>query len=263
MDEPLYLAYGWLLWKIMRHKRVYRISLVARPFAGLSRFLLYAILLTISVAANAQSPITPSSPNPSAPSSDTAMIFQPSEPLVKSAEQLASQYPNTWGFDLLFSDYGYGGGFFLGHAFSQDVRLLLTLDVSTAEGSNELDLVEDNKINSIYVIPVMLTLQYRLFRDELSDNLRPYVSGGAGPVVAMTTPYNDSFFSQFGDATTKIIPGGFVGVGANFGNDPKTTFGASLRYFIIPYPGSIQSTSTISLTSLSGIYLSASYGFNF
>jgi outer membrane protein W len=247
----------------MRPQRIKGISLDTRRIAGLSRFFLIAIALTFSVSANAQSPITPAAPKPSSPSSDTAMIFQPSEPLVKSAQQIASEYPNTWGLGLLFSDYGYGGGFFLGHYFSQDVRLLLTIDVSTAEGSTELDLVEDNKINNIYVIPIMLTMEYRLFRDGLSDNLRPYISGGAGPVIAMTTPYSDGFFSQFGDATTKFVPGGFVGVGANFGSDPKNTFAASLRYFIIPYPGSIQSTSTISLTNLSGIYLSASYGFNF
>jgi outer membrane protein W len=191
------------------------------------------------------------------------MIFEPSEPLIKNAEQTANEYPNTWGFSLTFSDYGYGGGFFLGHTFSPDIRLLLTLDLSTAEGATELDLVEENKINSIYVIPIMVSMQYRLFRDALSDNLRPYVSGGAGVVIAATTPYADDFFSQFGDAVGKFIPGGFAGIGANFGSDPKSTFGASLRYFIIPYPGSIQSTSTISLTNLSGLYLTASYGFNF
>src|ERR1017187_391881 len=169
----------------MKPVRTHGISLDTRQLVGLSRFLLLGIVLTLSVAANAQSPITPASPKPSSPSSDTAIIFEPVEPLIKSAEQVASEYPNVWGLDLLFSDYGYGGGFFLGHYFSRDISLHLTLDLSTAQGSNELDLVQDNKINNIFVIPVMLTLENRLFRDGLSDNLRPYVSGGAGPVVAM------------------------------------------------------------------------------
>jgi len=247
----------------MRSKHIYNISLDSQLFAGFSCFLLFAILLTISISANAQSPITPAAPKPSAPSSDTAMIFQPSEPLIKNAEQLASEYPNMWGFDLSFSDYGFGGGLFLGHTFSPDITGLLTADIGTAQGSREFDLIEVNKINRVFVIPVMVSMQYRVFREGLSDNLRPYISVGAGPVIAMTTPYNDDFFSSFGKAQAKVIPGGFAGIGANFGNDTKSSFGASLRYFIIPYPGAIQSTSTESLTSLSGLFLSVSYGYNF
>src|SRR5438105_3623053 len=91
-------------------------------------------------------------------------------------------------------------------------------------------------------------LQYRLFRYGLSDNLRPYVTAGAGPTVIMTTDAQQEFFGAFGTAKSKVVPGGFVGIGANFGTDPKGNFGASLRYFIIPYPGSVQSTSTESLT---------------
>src|ERR1700733_14777984 len=131
----------------MRHKRIFDISLDSRPVVGRLRFLVFAIVIAASVSANAQSPITPAGPKPSNPSNDTAMIFEPSEPLIKNAEQTANEYPNTWGFSLTFSDYGYGGGFFLGHTFSPDVRLLLTLDLSTAEGATELDLVEENKIN--------------------------------------------------------------------------------------------------------------------
>jgi len=247
----------------MRQKRKNGMHFTSRFFIGLWRFVLFAGVISISIAANAQTPITPSGPKPSAPSSDTAMIFQPAEPLIKNADQVSSENPNNWGFDLSFSDYGFGAGFFLGRNFNPDIAAFLTLDFGTAEGSREFDLVEVNKVNRIFVIPLMACLQYRVFRDALSDNLRPYIAGGGGIVGAMTTPYNDDFFSAFGSAVTKIIPGGFFGVGANFGSDPKTNFGASLRYFIIPYPGALESTSTESLTNLSGLFLSVSYGYNF
>ena len=218
------------------------------------------LALAFVASTRAQTPISPRTPSPR---TDTSMTFQPLHPLIQNAQELAKENPNTWGLDASFSDYGFGGGVFLGRTFSPDVTGLLSLDFGTAQGSREFILLDVNKINRIFVIPIMASLQYRVFRSGLSDNLRPYVEAGAGPVVAMTTPYAEDFFSAFGSAKSKIIPGGYVGFGANFGNDPKTNFGASLRYFIIPYPGAIQSTTTESLTNLSGLFLTVNYGFNF
>ncbi len=206
---------------------------------------------------------TPMGTGTSKPSADTAMIFQPTKPLIATTQELEREYPNTWGFSVSFSDYGFAGGMYLGRQFAQDLMGLFSFDFGTAEGSQEVDFLEDNQVNRVFVLPVMLSLQYRVFRTELSDNLRPYVTGGAGPVVAMTTPYNEGFFSAFGNGYSKVVPGGFVGVGANFGTDPKSNFGASIRYFIIPYPGSLESTSTESLTNFSGLFISVVYGFNF
>jgi hypothetical protein len=216
--------------------------------------------LLFAVMARAQTPISPPAPKPK---QDTAMIFEPSRPLIQSAQEITYEHPNTWGFTVAFSDYGFGGGMFLGHSFNQDIAAVLTLDVGSAEGSREVDLLEVNKVNRIFVLPLMASIQYRVFRTGLSDNFRPYVALGAGPVLAMTTPYSEDFFTAFGNEASKVIPGGFIGFGANFGNDPKGNFGASLRYFIIPYPGSLESTTTESLTNLSGLFLTASYGFSF
>jgi hypothetical protein len=229
-----------------------------KRIAGLG--LSIAIVFAFVAIAQAQTPISPGTPSTAA---DTAMIFQPAHPLIQSVNELAKENPNTWGLDASFSDYGFGGGAFLGHTFGPNVTGMLSLDFGTAEGSKEFDLLAVNKINRIFVIPIMASLQYRVFRDDLSDNLRPYVAVGAGPVIAMTTPYADDFFSAFGSAQAKVVPGGYIGLGANFGMDPKTNFGASLRYFIIPYPGAIESTTTESLTNLSGLFLTVSYGFNF
>ncbi|HZK76275.1 MAG TPA: hypothetical protein VFD13_05135, partial [Candidatus Kapabacteria bacterium] len=147
------------------------------------------VLAILFVAiAEAQTPISPRTPSAG---TDTAMTFQPSQPLILNAQEVAKENPNTWGLDASFSDYGFGGGAFLGHTFSPDITGMLSLDFGTAEGSKEFDLLAVNKINRVFVIPVMASLQYRVFRDELSDNLRPYVAAGAGPVVAMTTPYAD------------------------------------------------------------------------
>jgi outer membrane protein W len=215
----------------------------------------------IATSSRAQTPIGSAGNAPA--QSDTAIVFQPTQPLMQSEAERARMYSNSWGFTGSFSDYGFGGGTYISHAFNPDVTAEISLDVGTAEGSREFDLIDLNKINRIFVLPLMASIQYRLFRDGLSDNLRPYITAGAGPVMAMTTPYAEDFFTAFGNAQAKIVPGGFVGIGANFGTDRKSNFGASLRYFIIPYPGAIQSTTSQSLTNLSALFLTVSYGFNF
>ena len=217
--------------------------------------------LLMSTAAFAQTPM--GSNPPPVPPSDTAIIFQPSQPLIKSTAEAGKDYMNSWGFNASFSDYGFGAGLFLDHSFSQDFTVGLSAELGTAKGSREFDLVTQDKVNRIFVIPIMASAEYRLFRFGLSDNLRPYATVGAGPVVALTTPAVLDFFPSFGSAVAKIIPGGYVGIGAKFGTDPKSNFGASLRYFIIPYPGSVQSTTTQSLTNFSGLFLTVSYGLNF
>ncbi len=222
--------------------------------------LILGVALLFAAPAKAQMPIGSGTSKPSA---DTAIVFQPARPLIVSNQELAREYPNTWGLTISFSDYGFGGGLFLGHSFSPDLTALLSVDAGSAQASQEVDFLEVNQVNRVFVIPMMFSLQYRVFRSDLSDNLRPYVTAGAGPVIAMTTPYNQDFFSAFGDGYSKIVPGGFIGVGANFGTDPKNNFGVNIRYFIIPYPGSIESTTTESLTNLSGLFLTVGYGFNF
>jgi hypothetical protein len=224
-----------------------------------------AVIVALVVSVNAHAQVTGTTPSkPSVGASDSAMTFQPSQPLIRSSADLARAYPSAWGFDASFSDYGFGGGMFLSHNFSGDFTGVLSADVGTAKGSREFDLLTTNsKINRIFVIPIIASVQYRLFHYGLSDNLRPYVTVGAGPTVVMTTPAQEEFFSSFHDAQSKIVPGGFVGLGANFGTDPKGTFGASLRYFIIPYPGAVQSTTSESLTNFNALFLTVSYGFNF
>jgi outer membrane protein W len=235
-------------------------SIIAGAFRSLScGAIAFVLTIAFSTGLHAQTPLGTSNP----PAADTAIIFQPSQPLMQSEAERAKLFNNSWGFTASFSDYGFGGGGYFSHAFGPNVTGEISLDVGTAEGSREFDLIDVNKINRIFVLPLMASIQYRLFRDGLSDNLRPYISAGAGPVMAMTTPYAEDFFAAFGDATSKIIPGGFIGIGANFGTDQKTNFGASLRYFIIPYPGALQSTTSESLTNLSGLFLTVSYGFNF
>ena len=200
---------------------------------------------------------------PSEPS-DTAMIFTSPRPLLEKDEVTINLLQNTWGLSAFFSDYGFGGGLFLGHKFGGELTGLVSFDFGTAKGPKEFGLTTEIKINRIFVLPLIVSAQYRLLENVLNENLRPYVTAGAGPVFILTTPGDREFFSSFGDAKIKAIGGGFLGFGANFGIDKRSTFGANLRYYIIPYPApGLESTQGVFLTDFNGLFLTINYGFNF
>jgi hypothetical protein len=196
--------------------------------------------------------------------SDSAIIFESPRPLIDKGEGADAAYPNTWGLSAFFSDYGFGGGVYYSRQLSTSFTGMLSLDLGTAKGPKEFGLATELKINRIFVVPFIFSAQYRLFRELLSDNFRPYLTGGAGPVFVITTPAYKEFFSSFGSVTVKPVAGGFLGVGANFGLDKKSTFGANLRYYFIPYPApGIESTAGVKLTDFNGLFLTVNYGFNF
>jgi outer membrane protein W len=147
---------------------------------------------------------------------------------------------------------------------TQDLTGLITTDFGSAKSDREFGFGNERKVNRIFVIPVMATAQYRVLSESLGENFRPYITAGAGPVFVMTTPGQEEFFSSLSGAAVKTVPGGFGGVGANFGLDKTTTFGANVRYFFIPVPDpGIESLEGRFLTDLNGLFIGVSYGFNF
>src|SRR5205085_11806694 len=118
------------------------------------------------------------------------------------------------------------------------------------------------KINRIFVLPITLGLQYRLFAETLSDNFRPYITAAGGPVLVLTNPASETFLDALHDTKSDWTGGGYLGVGANFGLDHKSTFGANVRYSITLYPKAVESLAGSSLTAFSGLFLTVTYGYN-
>jgi outer membrane protein W len=171
---------------------------------------------------------------------------------------------NSAGFTAMINDFGFGLGLYYRRSLSEDLSALITFDFGAAKDAKEFGLTDEIKINRIYVMPLMASLQYRLFNGVLGDGLRPYVTAGAGPAFIATTDGSRDFFAALGHPKFSTTFGGFFGIGANFGSDPKTTFGASLKYYIIPYPApGIESTQGHFLTNFSAAALAITYGFNF
>jgi outer membrane protein W len=192
---------------------------------------------------------------------DSTIIFESPRPLVDvSAHDLMSR-PNSWGFTFSITDYGFGGGLYYKYSFDPMLAAGVNLDIGGAKTSKEFGFTDEIKIHRIYVMPLMANIQVRVLANSLTEGFRPYITAGAGPVFVMFNDGQQEFFSALFKPTFDMTFGSFLGIGANFGTDAKTLFGANIRYFIIPYAKGVESTRDHFLTNFSGVSLSVNYGF--
>lgn len=177
--------------------------------------------------------------------------------------------PDAWGFDIMVGESGFGFGGFYRHRITDKLTLFSDISFSEAKDDREFEYVDIfgntftvGKKNRIFQIPLNFGAQYRLFKNELADNLRPYINAGAGPALIITTPYSKEFFSAFGDAQYKIAAGGYVGFGANFGIDTSNLVGINFRYYILKLFGNgVESLEGRPKTTIGGFFIVLNVGF--
>ena len=172
-------------------------------------------------------------------------LFSLSENYAQGIGEVAPEKPlevfpsNAWGMDIMVGDAGFGLGTFLRKQL--DVKWTATADISISEAKDEREFefydyylgtfVTANKKNRIFQIPLNFGMQYRLFENNITDNLRPYLNAAVGPTLLITTPYSEEFFNSFGKAQAKYAVGGYIGFGANFGLDKSSLVGINVRYY--------------------------------
>lgn len=147
---------------------------------------------------------------------------------------------NAWGIDVMFSEGGFGLGTFYRRQLSDVITAFSDISFSEAEDPHEFTYVDyfgntyvAGKVNRAFIIPLNFGIQYRLFENSISDNLRPYVNFGVGPSLVLSDPYDQDFFTAFKFAHANYTFGGYVGFGANFGLDKNNLVGINLRYYFI------------------------------
>jgi hypothetical protein len=147
---------------------------------------------------------------------------------------------NSWGMDIMFGEGGFGLGTFYRYQFDRSLTGFVDFSISESKDDREVEFIDifgnsrtPFKKNRVFLLPVNFGVQYRLFANSITDNLRPYINLGAGPTLAVTTPYSKEFFDAFGDAKTKLAVGGYVGLGANFGLSKSSLFGLNVRYYLV------------------------------
>jgi len=161
--------------------------------------------------------------------------------------------PNIWGVDVLFSNDGFGLGAFYRRELTPDVSVFANFSISESKDSREVEQYDPifntsytpGKLNRFLVLPLMLGVHYRLFREDITDSFRPFVNAGAGPAMIYVMPYLDvatddsgnvnaqevDYFTSIGRGQAHYTVGGFIGFGANFGSDKSSVFGVNFRYY--------------------------------
>jgi len=177
---------------------------------------------------------------------------------------------NSFGLDIIFSEGGIGFGGFYRHSLSNKITFFTDLSMSESKDDQEIVRIDPFtlqpftlfKLNRIFILPLNFGIQYRLFTDEIYDNLRPYINFGVGPTLVLTTPNNQEFFKAFGDARSKYAVGGYIGFGANFGIDKSNLVGINVRYhFIHLFDKGVEGLVGNFRKNLGGIFLAINIGF--
>ncbi len=218
------------------------------------------------------------------PVADTTIVFQASQPDLIRGNSYQNP-PDAWGFDIMLSNNGFGAGGFYRHEFSEELSGIVTLAISDVKDDTEVEYFDyfgnsfvPGKKNRLIMIPLIAAVQLRLFKDDIMDNFRPYVSAGVGPTMMFVAPYSftrtvsDSAFGtiefseeveffeslKFGKAEYTI--GGYISAGAYFGAPYGTLMGLSIRYYFVPFPGGIEVMEGVRVKNFGGFYITLNIG---
>lgn len=219
-------------------------------------------------------------------SKDSALVFQPVDANLINQTGY-SPLLNAWGFDLLMSNNGFGAGLFLRHEYTDELAGFLDFAISDVKDEGEVELFNyytgqsyvPNKINRLIYMPLVVGVQYRLFKDDIVDNFRPYLTAGAGPTLIFVAPYSSlqavfdpttgqasnqyqpiEFFSSLKYGQLRYTVGGYLGAGAYFGMDKGSLSGVNVRYYLSPYPPGIQVMTNSVLKNFGGLYITLTFG---
>ena len=175
---------------------------------------------------------------------------------------------NSMGVGLMISTNGFGMGTFFRHEYSDDFSGFIDFSVSEAKDDDEREYVDyygqtyiPGKVNRFLVLPLFVGVEKRLFKDDIMDNFRPYISAAAGPAMIYVFPYNEEYFTALGYGQPKYTLGGYVGAGAYFGSERSNLLGINVRYYYIPYNAGLVSMSNGALkTQFGGFSIILNFG---
>ncbi len=219
------------------------------------------------------------------PASDTTIIFQPANPDIIQKSTYRPML-NAWGFDIMISNNGFGAGVFYRREFSDDFAGFISFAISDVKDETEVELFDyfGNSIvpfkkNRLLLFPLVAGIQYRIFRDDIVDNFRPYLSAGVGPSMVFVAPYaiqrdpiptplgtyypppeQVEFFSSLKYGQAKYTIGGYIGLGAYFGQEKGSLSGINMRYYFVPFSKGIEVLEGSVVKSFGGFYITLNFG---
>jgi hypothetical protein len=150
--------------------------------------------------------------------------------------------PHAWGVNLMFGEGGFGLGTFYKKELSNNLYGFIDFSISESKDEREFEYIDYwgikyvfNKKNRVFLLPVNLGIQYRLWSNSLTDNFRPFISAALGPTFAVTNPYDKEFFEALGYSQMKIALGGYVAIGTNFGVSKSSLLGITIKYSFVHF----------------------------
>ena len=238
-------------------------------------FLFLGIIFVLCTGAFAQYTAAP----------DTTIIFTPSNPNLIRPQ---SYTPTTkaWGLDLLMSNNGFGLGVFYRYEFSDELSLMGNFAISDVKDEAEFEQYDyygnsfvPGKKNRLLMMPLTVGIQYRLFKDDIVDNFRPFINAGFGPTMVYVSPYARPINYYFSDGTyaytdpgkidfftalkygkMRYTLGGFIGAGVYFGMEKGTLTGLSVKYFLAPFPDGIEVMEGGFIRNFGGLFITITFG---
>lgn len=219
------------------------------------------VMLTISISsiaiAQASKPL---------PARDSTIVFGKME-LTPNPSLQQDAYRRAFGLNIMISTNGFGAGLFYRREFSDVISAAFDVTVSESRDDDEKEFtdiygrpISIGKVNRFLIIPMIFSIEKRVFKDDILDNFRPYLTGGVGPTMIYVFPYNEEYFSALGKGQLKYTFGGYIGAGAFFGSERSSLLGLNLRYYYVPYYSGIESLEGSSKTQFGGVYISLSFG---
>lgn len=201
---------------------------------------------------------------------DTPKGLTPKGLTLKPKQKTKKEIQNNWSLNLSFSDNGFGFGAAKYFKLSKNISFNAGILFSSAKDDREFDQtdifgnsVTPFKVNRLFMFPILnLGMQIRLFREDVTDDMRPFVNFGVSPAAVIYTPYNESFFTSFKYAKAKYTVGGYAGIGLDYVTNRSSGLSFNLRYYYLNLFGEgIRSISTAEKTQFGGIYFVFSYNF--
>jgi hypothetical protein len=171
-------------------------------------------------------------------------------------------------FGLTTTSFVVSGSFV--RLLNPDWILFASMAMTSANDPNELEqfdffgrsVVTDRetgllKKHSLFMIPITVGAQRRLFREEMNSAFRPFLEAGAGPTVGYVYRYEDGFFSG---GYMKLGFNGFIGAGAYFGSNPFSLQGLTVRYQVNIFINSVELLPNRFHSSFQGLSLNLIFG---
>ena len=205
---------------------------------------------------------------------DSVFTFHSPRPLI-SIPPSERFFEHGWGFNLALSNNGFGFGLFMQRALNKDMNLIANLMFSGARNTDELvsyftdgiNLIDSirGKIHRLTLIPLTIGLEQNLFTNTLTESFRPYISGGIGAALILSSPYTwNNWFKDVVNQKPYIRFASYIGIGANFSAKSQSIKELSIRYYFIPFGGNgLESIQNSPIIDFGGLFISINIGFKY